>query len=75
MRNQEEILRRKAVVLKHVNGELFHVMMAELKDRHEELLIRLENADIDDFQYLQGAARQMTEVIQFFEGCLRIKNE
>jgi hypothetical protein len=75
MITQKEMEYRKAVIHKNAGSELLNVITAEISDRHDQALMRLEDVGADEFREWQGRAKAMRELSNYVQSCLKIKNE
>jgi len=72
MRDNDTIQYRREVIAKYRNSELLSVITAELEDRHNEVLIRLQDVDEREFREWQGRAKSLRELLHYINSCLKI---
>jgi hypothetical protein len=70
----QEQERRKKVIKENTYSEVLEVIVAELKDRQSVVLGQLIYAG-EEFQQLQGRAQELKGLLDYIDGCLKIKEE
>lgn len=72
MRDNDTLQYRREVIAKYRNSELLAVITAELEDRHNEVLIRLQDVGEREFREWQGRAKSLRELLHYINSCLKI---